>query len=272
MLGEKKKHLPPIGFDNFRDVLLMIRDEGMFDNLIISGAEVTTFPDLRRYIEYAASLRWFKRIQIQTNGRRLSDPAYLDQLIGWGVNEFFISIHGLETVHDATTRVTGAFGEIMSALDHLESREVNVITNTVVTRTNLAELCDLFAYLSQRRVSEHHLWNFFPMERRDSRDLTISLKEFIPLLPVLKATMTQAGRALVVKSFPQCLSPGGPLFFDSLYPGTVLPEAFWKEFRDCGFRACAHRDLCIARECWGLSSAYIAKYGEERELLRPIGN
>ena len=271
MLGEKKKYFPPIGFDNFRKVLLLIRDEGRFDNLILSGAEVTTFPDLPRYIQYAASLRWFKKIQIQTNGRRLSDPAYLDQLIRWGVNEFFISIHGFEKVHDAVTGTPGAFREIMTGLDHLQSRDANVLTNTVVTRTNLGDLAGLIAHLAERRISEMHLWNFFPMERTDSRNLTVDLKDFVPLLPGLLSTMKRAGKPLVLKSFPQCLSPGEPLFFDSLFPGTVLPEAFWKEFRDCGFRVCTHKALCAAQDCWGLSSAYIDKYGDERELLKPIG-
>jgi sulfatase maturation enzyme AslB (radical SAM superfamily) len=270
MLGDMKTRLAPIGFDNFRKALIHIRNGGVFDNLILSGAEVTTFPDLDRYVDYAVSLCWFKKIQVQTNGRRLSDHAYLDHLIGRGVNEFFISIHGFEKVHDSVAQVPGAFREIMTALDHLESRSANVITNTVVTKTNLRELPGLIAYLSQRRISEIHLWNFFPMERRDSRDLIVALKEFVPLLPGLLSTMKRASKALVLKSFPQCLSPGEPLFFDSLFPGTVLPEAFWKEFQDCGFRACVHKDLCSARECWGLSSAHIDKYGDEREFLKPI--
>ena len=34
---------------------------------------------------------WFETIQIQTNGRKLAEPAYLRRLIEAGVNEFFIS-------------------------------------------------------------------------------------------------------------------------------------------------------------------------------------
>jgi len=74
----------------------------------------------------------------------------------------------------------------------------------------------------------------------------------------------------VLKSFPECLSRGGPGFFDSLYPVTLLPDRFWREFSECGFGTCVHRGPCKAWQCWGLSSAYVRKYGDERDLLSPV--
>jgi len=270
MLADLKNSLPPLGFENFRKALLYIHNEGRFDNLILSGGEVTTFPELERYVDLAASLGWFKKIQIQTNGRRLSDRAYLDRLIAHGVNEFFVSIHALERIHDTIARVPGAFQETMAGLANLEASEANVITNTVVTQANLPDLPALVAHLSRLRVSEVHLWNFFPLETKDSVGLIADLKEFVPLLPGLLATMRSAGKTLVLKSFPHCLSLGEPMVCDSLFPGTVLPDAFWKEFEKCQFGLCAHRAVCGDRNCWGLSGAYVRKYGDERELLRPM--
>ena len=40
MLGEMKGKLPLIGFDQFKRVLYKIRNDAMFQNLILSGAEV----------------------------------------------------------------------------------------------------------------------------------------------------------------------------------------------------------------------------------------
>ncbi len=107
MLSNVKSNLPFIGFDRYRKVLVDIVRDGRFENLILSGAEVTTFDSLDRYVQYAASLGWFKKIQIQTNGRRLSDRSYLGRLMRCGVNEFFVSIHGFEETHDAAVRVPG---------------------------------------------------------------------------------------------------------------------------------------------------------------------
>jgi len=270
MLSDMKRELTPIGFDNFRKVLMEIRSHGQLENLILSGAEVTTFDDLDDYVRSAVSLEWFKKIQIQTNGRRLKDRGYLDHLIDCGVNEFFVSIHGLEEVHDATTRRPGAFKETMEGLRNLEGFNVNVISNTVLTGANYHDILPLMSFLFRERISEIHLWNYYPMEKTDSRNLVVGMRDFVRLLPELLDMARQAGKALVLKSFPECLSMGEPGFFDSLYPVTILPDRFWREFSECGFGTCVHRGPCRNRQCWGLSSAYIRKHGDERDLLSPM--
>jgi sulfatase maturation enzyme AslB (radical SAM superfamily) len=272
MLGEMKEELPAIGFDQYKRALYRIREDATYQNLILSGAEVTTFGQLDRYVEFAGSLGWFKKIQIQTNGRRLADRDYIRHLVDRGVNEFFVSIQGLEAVHDAVTRVHGAFRETLEGIGHLKEFNVNVISNTVLTRANLPDIPELFALLLNEGVGELQLWNYFPMERSDTKDLVVSMKEFAALLPPLLSLGEDAGKALVFKSFPSCLSRGEPGFFDGLFPVTVLPDMFWKGFGECGFGACFHRQRggCRVRECWGLSSAYLEKYGDERDLLTPL--
>jgi len=274
MLGDMKGKLPAIGFESFKEVLYQIRRAGRFKNLILSGAEVTTFDELDRYVRFAASLGWFENIQIQTNGRKLAEKAYIRHLVDCGVNEFFISIHGLEETHDEVAQVPGAFLETLEGIRNLEDFDVNVITNTVLTRANLQDILELFALLLKEKVSEIHLWNYFPMERVDSKDLVVSMKDFAALLPALLPLGEEARKALVFKSFPSCLSRGEPGFFDGFFPVTVLPDMFWREFSECGFGACVHRQrgACQVRDCWGLSSAYIHKYGDERDLLRPIAD
>lgn len=272
MLSDMKTHLPAIRFDNFKKVLLDVRKDGRFENLILSGAEVTTFDELDRFVRYAASLGWFKKIQIQTNGRRLSDAEYLKYLTACGVNEFFVSIHGFEQVHDATTCRPGSFKEVLSGLKNLAEHDVNVISNTVLTNRNLEEIPHLVDFLSKEKISEIHLWNYFPMERTDSKGLVVGMKDFRKLLDRILPLAASAGKALVLKSFPICLSIGEPGFFDSLFPVTLLPGRFWREFGECGFGMCFHRESgeCKAWQCWGLSSAYILKYGDERDILSPI--
>ena len=270
MLAGLKQSLPAIGFENFKRVLYDAINKHSFENLILSGAEVTTFDDLERYLRFASSLEWFKKIQIQTNGRKLNDRQYLRHLIDSGVNEFFISIHGLEDVHDAITRCPGAFDQTMQGIDNLELYDVNVISNTVLTKTNIDDIPALVASLAQKKISEIHLWNFFPMEKTDSRDLVVSLQAFNDLLPEILKILRRAGKALVLKSFPECLPIAAPGYFDNFFPVTVIPDVFWREFSECGFGICCYRERCKSKSCWGLSSAYVHKYGDERELLSPF--
>jgi len=272
MLSDLKRSLPPIGFEGFCQVVRDVVEHRHFDNLILSGAEVTTLDDLERYVRFAASFGWFRRIQIQTNGRRLADRRYLDRLVAGGVNEFFISLHGFEEVHDAVSRRPGSFRDTIAGLRNLEElTDMNVITNTVLNRTNVHQIGALLSFLSGLRIGELHLWNLFPMEESDRRDLLVSVPEFAHLLPDLLAGLAPAGKPLVLKSFPECLAAGPPAVFDDWFPVTVLPNRFWEEFQRSGFGTCIYRDQCAAAEtCWGLSRAYIRKYGDERDILAPV--
>ena len=110
------------------------------------------------------------------------------------------------------------------------------------------------------------------MEPADSRNLVVRLTDLMRMLPELKDIAQTSGKPVVLKSFPLCLSTGAPVFFDSVFPATVLPDLFWREFGKCGFGQCIYREAgaCNNTECWGLSSAYMEKYGDERALLTPV--
>ncbi len=271
MLAGMKEKLPPLRYDQFQHLLRRIAEEGRFRNLILSGAEVTMLDRLDEYVRFAASLRCFDRIQIQTNGRRLSDRRYLEGLIDCGVNEFFISIHGLEEVHDGITRRPGAFRETVEGLENLSAFDsVRVISNTVLSKKNDREIPPLLAFLSRKKIDEIHLWNFFPLAGADDGDLSVSMEDFVRLLPQACAAVKPSGKPLILKSFPECISRKEPAYFDSGFPVTVLPDLFWRKFGQSGFGACVHRGECRARECWGLSAAHIRRHGDERNLLRPL--
>jgi MoaA/NifB/PqqE/SkfB family radical SAM enzyme len=270
MLSGLKYELPPIGFERFKQLIDSIVKEGKFENLILSGAEVTTFDDLDRYVQFAASFGWFKKIQIQTNGRKLSDRAYLEHLIDCGVNEFFISVQGSREVHDAITRRSGAYEETLAGIRHLEDLGLPFITNTVLTRENYKQIAPLMAKLGKTQSTELHLWNLFPMETTDSKNLIISTKEFLELLPEILAAIRPSDKVLILKAFPHCLTIQTPAVLDGRVPTAVLPDRFWREFSECGFGTCVYRNDCQAKDCWGLSRAYIQKYGDEKSLLSPI--
>jgi len=271
MLSSLEDRLAEVPFDLFRSLAVKLVNDGRRRNLILSGGEVTTFEHLERYVKFAASLSWFSRIQIQTNGRRLADPEYLQRLIDAGVNEFFISLHGPEKVHDAISGHSGAFREVMEGLENLSHHAgIGVITNTVWTRLNSGHVVSLFSQIARIPVvREMHLWNFFPMEDK-SQALVESLGELLKRLPEMAEAPVSNGKWFVLKAFPQCLPIPSGVHNDNEFPLTIIPDIFWRTLGECGFGRCIHRDQCKDEKCWGLSNAYRESYGEERDLLRPL--
>ncbi len=274
MLSDLKSKLRPVGYQRFQEMLSDIRKEGRYQNLILSGAEVTTFNKLQKYARYAASLNYFKKIQIQTNGRRLADINYVKDLIECGVNEFFVSIHGLRQTHDAITRRTGSFEQTWTGLQNLTGFDVNVISNTVVTKKNFHNIVHLMRLLHGKKLGETHLWNFFAMEKADTGNNLVQLNHVVTLFPKLRDIANGSNIPIVFKNFPECLPAKPPLYIDSRLAETLIPEPYWRAFAQNQFGLCLYRNngACKARHCWGLSSAYVGKYGYERHLLSPMDN
>ena len=272
MLGDLKSKLPPVGFQKFQEILMDICEDGKYRNLILSGAEVTTFDKLQKYVRYAASLNYFKKIQIQTNGRRLAGINYVRDLIECGVNEFFVSIHGLPQTHDAITRRTGSFEQTWTGLQNLTGFDVNVISNTVVIKKNFHDIVPLTHLLHGKKLDETHLWNFFTMEKADTGNNLVRLNDVVTLFPELRNIANKSNIPTVFKNFPECLPAKPPLHIDSRLAETLIPEPYWHAFAQNQFGLCSYRKngACRARHCWGLSSAYVGKYGYERHLLSPM--
>lgn len=269
MLAKVKNRMNTVKPARFRSLVRGLIKDGRYDGLILSGAEITTFEYLEQYVKGVASYGWFKKIQIQTNGRRLADPEYVKRLVDAGVNEFFISVHGLGPVHDAITRVSGSFRETMTGILNLSKYPVNIITNMVLTRINYHAIIPLLRLLCEGPIHELHMWNYFPMERSDTQDMIIRMADVIALFPEIVKILDSAGKQLVLKGFPECISPRGPIFIDSRFPLNLIQDDFWSEFGNNGFGTCYYREQCAAGRCWALSRAYIEKYGDEHELLSP---
>jgi hypothetical protein len=108
------------------------------------------------------------------------------------------------------------------------------------------------------------------MSESDDKDLVASHGEIAPYLREAVARARALGRGVEVKNFPQCLLGDDGAALMNTQPQLFIDPAFWPEFMRNGFYQCVYRDRCSSTECLGLSTAYIAKYGYEEEILRPI--
>ena len=269
MLSNVKQKMNTVTPEQFRTLLSRLVQDGRYDGIILSGAEITTFPHLEAYVKEIASFGWFKKIQIQTNGRRLADPLLVRKLVDAGVNEFFISLHGLEQVHEAITRVPGSFRETIAGFMNVSEYPVNIISNTVMTRANYHGIIPLLQFLASGPPHELNIWNYFPMGEHDSRDLIVSLTDVMTLFPAMITAVGPSGKPLVLKGFPECIAPGAPCYIDSNFPLNLIQDEFWYEFGKNGFASCCHREQCSSHLCLALSRAYIRKFGVEESILSP---
>ncbi len=116
------------------------------------GFEPTTNPRLAEFIALAKTVHP-RSISVGTNGRALSDRAYLDRLIDAGMTTVELSIHGhTDALHDRLCGKTGGFQRVRQGLANLQSakqagEQIDYFTQTVVNHYNAPQLESIARFL-----------------------------------------------------------------------------------------------------------------------------
>ena len=88
------------------------------------------------------------------------------------------------------------------------------------------------------------------------------------VLPHLRS----AQKPLVLKAFPECLPLSDPVFVDSDFPPTLIPDVFWETWGKAG-SAPAATGMHVRRKRAGAFPGPISQnIGDERSILSPIGS
>jgi MoaA/NifB/PqqE/SkfB family radical SAM enzyme len=272
MIEGTRDRLEPESLARFDTVLEYNRVRGRWTGLILTGAEITLRRDLPELARRARQ-SGFAHVRIQTHGMRLASEAYCRELVGAGVDEFFVSVAAPDAaLHDAITTVKGSFDKTMRGLENLDAYDhVSLLTNTVVTVMSHRHLAGIVERLKRlRRMAQHEFWVFWPMSEVDDKNLMASNLDVLPFLKDAIARTRQYGRGVAVKNFPHCLLGGDEDTLDNSQPRLFIDPSFWTEFNRNGFYQCVHRPRCRSTKCLGLPTAYAAKYGWHADVLSPI--
>jgi cyclic pyranopterin phosphate synthase len=258
-----------VPFERFAGIVEENLRSRKYDRVVFTGGEVTLEKSLFQFVEHARASGAFRHVRLQTNGRKLADPAFTQSLVDAGIDEFFVSLHGdTADLHDRITQRPGSFDELVRGLENLAAQPVRRITNTVVHRTNMDAFEGIVAIAHAHGVSEMEFWNYLPMEdHADERNLIAPLAGALPSLLRALDRCADLGIHSVTKYVPRCLLGSHGATLDNSQPDTIIVESFWDEFPRfaCLYEAvCEHSD-----ECLGLAHDYIRKFGWEEETLVP---
>lgn len=264
--------LEPQAAARFDEVLAFNRKNARWRGLILTGSEITLKKDLPQLVARARE-SGFRHVRIQTHGMGLARDDYCASLISAGVDEFFVSVPGHDPVsHDAITGVPGSFDKTLRGLENLERHPgVIAITNTVVTQSNYRTLPAVVDALSHlRRLAQMEFWFYWPMRETDEKSLIVEHAQALGPLRAAIARGRALGRSIEIKNFPQCLLGEDHALLVNDQPPLLIDPRFWREFERNGFNQCVHRERCRSRQCLGLNTAYIARFGWEADLLHPV--
>ena len=117
----------------------------------------------------------FRKITVQTNGRRLAYAGYAEELLRSGVTDFCLSVHGSRAaIHDALTRTPGSFLQTMAGLRNLtlaKSRRpyLRISTHTTLTRINAGDIPSVLDLLTAMPQIDEFIFNTLTVEGNAAR-------------------------------------------------------------------------------------------------------
>jgi MoaA/NifB/PqqE/SkfB family radical SAM enzyme len=272
MIEGTMDRLVPEGRERFEELLAHNAEHRRWKGLILTGSEITLHRDLPELARLARAAG-FAHVRIQTHGMHLAQQAYCDTLIEAGVDEYFVSVAGPDAdTHDAITTVAGSFEKTLQGLENLDRFPAAVtLTNTVVTSRSfhlLPAVVDRLAHL--RRLAQMEFWVYWPMSESDEKGLIAAHSDILPHLREAIARARALGRGVEVKNFPECLLGEDGAALVNTQPQLFVDPAFWPEFMRNGFYQCVYRDRCASKECLGLNTAYVTKFGYDEQILTPL--
>src|SRR3954470_13314698 len=91
MIEGTMERLAPQSFEQFRQLLDHNARAHEWKGLILTGSEITLHKDLPKWARMARE-HGFDHVRIQTHGMKLSSRTFCEELVGAGVDEFFVSI------------------------------------------------------------------------------------------------------------------------------------------------------------------------------------
>ncbi|HLA98936.1 MAG TPA: radical SAM protein [Anaerolineales bacterium] len=118
-------------------------------HIVFTGGEPTLRLDLPELIAHAEANGQITGLN--TNGRRLNDPAYVSELVSAGLDHIQITVESHDPqIHDAMVMTRGAWVQTIAGVRNALDTPLYVMTNTTMLRHNsphLAETLDFLAAL-----------------------------------------------------------------------------------------------------------------------------
>jgi radical SAM protein with 4Fe4S-binding SPASM domain len=186
---------PELSAGQWKRILDRLWETGI-PHVVFTGGEPTLRPDLAELIAHAEANGQITGIN--TNGRRLKDPAYLDQLVEAGLDHVQITLESHDpAIHDRMVKAAGAWQDTVAGLRNALAARLYVMTNTTLLRHNASSLAETLAFLAETGVPTVGLNALIYSGRGLEVDSGLAENELPPLLALARAATVRREQKLV---------------------------------------------------------------------------
>jgi radical SAM protein with 4Fe4S-binding SPASM domain len=180
----RPRDYPEMSTDQWRRILDQLWQLGI-PHVVFTGGEPTLRNDLLDLIAHAESNGQITGLN--TNGRRLSDPAFVRQLVEAGLDhvQFTLESHD-PAIHDQMVHARGAWKQTVAGIRNALDSPLFVMTNTTMLRANSPHMADTLEFLSTLGVPTVGLNALIYSGRGASVGTGLKESELTPLLELAR--------------------------------------------------------------------------------------
>ncbi len=141
---EARREMTPLDVSDWFKVLDKLACIGV-PHIIFTGGEPTLYSQLARVIEYSDRLGQITGLN--TNGRRLADAHFVEEIANAGLNHVQITLESCKPeVHNCITG-QDSFQETVKGIENSLATPLHAITNTTLTRKNIHHVDGIIDFL-----------------------------------------------------------------------------------------------------------------------------
>lgn len=209
VVGTPERKQEGVLLSKIKTIILQNMDSG-WEAVNLHGGEPTVHP---AFVDILKLIRdcGYPEVQLQTNGRRLSDPGFVRTLRDLNVNLFIVSMHGMDArVHESLTRARGGFNQTVKGIKNVKEAGGRLRTNTVVTKQNMSTLPAMMDWLADLGVDHINISNLHPVETAYLHfDLVApTVEETGTWVPLAVQRAVARDVPITLEGFPMCTVPG----------------------------------------------------------------
>lgn len=228
-----KENLSLVSFDKIKLEIIKYWNN-WYNSIWFLWWDISIHPKIYEIITFAKE-KWFKDINVITNGMIFSDYTKAEKLVLSWVTRVNISIHShLEQIEDYLTQITGWLNKKIKAIDnfnklHNEKKLRDALSiNIVLNKLNCKDIFDTCVYFyNKKRIKDiriNFLWNRFFFSEEDKNKLQLRYKDFLPYLKKLIVFSLKTDIRLTFDTIPACIF--AKLWFKNL--DYILKRFMWE--------------------------------------------
>lgn len=165
-------------------------------HLIFTGGEPTLREDLPELVAYAEEKGQITGLN--TNGRRLSDEKFVNELVQAGLDHVQITLESHDReIHDQMVSARGAWNQTRQGIENALASPLYVMTNTTMLHNNRGSIQETLEFLGELGVPTVGLNALIYAGRGKDVGTGLSEEELEPLLELAQKITRQQGQKLI---------------------------------------------------------------------------